>query len=116
MQTALRWFYGVLAVLGVVLPWHFNIQWMQTPESTGVASFVSAGMANAASSSLTVDILIVFVCFSVWVVVEGRRLGMRYAWLFIPYATFIALASAFPLFLLLRSRRMQTLAEGGATA
>jgi hypothetical protein len=107
MRTALQWLYGILAVLGVVLPWRFNFEWMQTSEATGAFDFVRASMANAASTSISLDIAIVFVCFSVWVLVEGRRLGMRYAWLFIPYAALVALASAFPLFLLLRSRRMQ---------
>ena len=112
MQRALRRFYGVLAVVGVVLPWHYNIEWMQASTSAGALDFIRDGMVNGASSSLTVDITIVFIAFSVWLVVEARRLGMRYAWLLIPYALCIALASAFPLFLLLRSRRMSALADG----
>ncbi len=112
MKTALQWFYGLLAVLGVILPWRYNVEWMQTSDATGAFDFVRASMANAASTSISLDITVVFLCFSVWVVVEGRRIGMRFAWLFIPYAALVALASAFPLFLLLRTRRLSRTEPG----
>ena len=38
------------------------------------------------------------------------RLGMRHTWLLVPYALGVAFASAFPLFLLLRARRLRAIA------
>ncbi|MGN6502397.1 MAG: DUF2834 domain-containing protein [Pseudolysinimonas sp.] len=44
----------------------------------------------------------------VFIVIEGRRLGMRRAWLFLPLAAVTAAAFAVPLFLALRERRLMT--------
>jgi hypothetical protein len=107
MKTPEEWFYGVLALLGIVIPWSFNIAWMRTSPSPTAVQFVVDGMANPASSSLTVDIGIVFVVFCVFVVAEARRLHMKWMWVLIPYGAMVALASAFPLFLLLRSRHLR---------
>jgi hypothetical protein len=107
MKTPEEWFYGVLTVLGIVVPWGFNIAWMRTSPSPTAVQFVVDGMANPASSSLTVDIGLVFVVFCVWVVAEARRLHTKWMWALIPYGAMVALASAFPLFLLLRSRHLR---------
>ncbi len=55
-----------------------------------------------AASSLVCAAFFVFMGF------EARRLGMKHTWLLIPYALFVALASAVPLFFLLRARRLET--------
>ena len=102
--------YGALAILGVVLPWYFNIQFMQ---STGgwtfdVPAFVEAGYANAASSSLSVDLGVGTITFLVWMFVEARRIGMKHTWLYFSVTFLVAFACSFPLFLLMRERHLAT--------
>ena len=46
------------------------------------------------------------VASGVFIVIEGRRLGMRWAWVFLPLAAVTAAAFAVPLFLALRERRL----------
>lgn len=112
MRTPSEWFYGVMAVVGVAGPWWFNVEWMRTAPAPGFLQFFLDAAAGPAATSISVDIGVVFACFCVWLVVESRRLKMRRTIWLIPYAALVALASAFPLFLLLRSRRLSA-AEAG---
>ena len=100
--------FGVLAFLGVVLPWYYNIQFMQSTGSWtfDVPAFVEAGYANAASSSLSVDLGIGAITFLVWMFVEARRIGMRHTWLYCCLTFLVSFACAFPLFLLMRERHL----------
>lgn len=56
------------------------------------------------SWSITVDLLVVAVPGSVLIIVEARRLGMRFAWLYIVASGRTAFAFTFPLFLAMRQR------------
>lgn len=100
--------YLALSLLGLVSTWVFNLQFMGEDHPRGALDFIEASFANAASSSLAVDIGVVFFAFCVWVVAESRRLGMRYSWVWPPLALFVALAFAMPLFLFLRERHLET--------
>jgi hypothetical protein len=92
--------YGVLAVVGLVGTWYFNLTY------TGEASYLAAWFANAASSSAAVDLLVAFTAGSIFMLVEGRRLGMRAPWLYVVFGAVLAFAFTFPLFLLLRERAL----------
>ncbi len=67
--------YGVLAATGLVLTQYFNFTY------TGPPGYLQAWFANSASSSAAVDLLVVAVAAAVFMIVEGRRLGMRVPWL-----------------------------------
>ena len=108
--TKLSWptiVFGLLAILGLVLPWTFNLQFMAAGGSP--LGFLQAGFANPAVSSVTVDILIATGAFLIWMIVESRRLGMRNWWIYIVLTFAVAVAFAFPLFLLMRERRLREL-------
>ena len=92
--------YGVLAVVGLVGTWYFNLTY------TGEASYLAAWFANAASSSAAVDLLVAFTAGSIFMIAEGRRLGMRAPWLYVVFGAILAFAFTFPLFLLLRERAL----------
>ena len=107
--------YGMLTILGVVLPWYFNIQFMQ---STGnwtfdVPAFVEAGYANAASSSLSVDLGVMTVTYLLWMFNEARKLGMKHTWLYFSLTFLVAVACSFPLFLLMRERHLKAQSSAG---
>jgi hypothetical protein len=93
--------YGVLAVVGLVGTWYFNLTY------SGEASYLAAWFANAASSSAAVDLLVAFTAGSIFMIVEGRRLGMRAPWLYVVFGAVLAFAFTFPLFLLVRERALQ---------
>ena len=98
--------YGVLAVVGLVGTWYFNLTY------SGEASYLAAWFANAASSSAAVDLLVAFAAGSIFMITEGRRLGMRAPWLYVVFGAVLAFAFTFPLFLLLRERALQRTSAG----
>lgn len=117
---ALQITYGILAVVGVALPWWFNWQYMQAnPGGFNAGHFVREAMTTAAGSSLTVDIGLVGIAAGLFMWFEARRLTMKIGPVNIAiplmvYSLCIAVASGLPLFLLLRERRLQQLKEGVA--
>lgn len=104
--TPLAVIYLVLAVAGLVGTWFFNVlAIVQLRDFIG--DLITSGPAV---SSITVDLLVVAVAGSVFIIVEARRLGMRFAWLYIVASGLTAFAFTFPLFLAMRQRRMTQLA------
>jgi hypothetical protein len=104
--------YGLLAVLGLVVPWYFNFQYAAQGGNLGdLVGFFSMGFVNPVASSLTLDLTIAFAAFVLWAIPESRRIGMRAGWLYPLLGFFIAFAFAFPLFLLMRERHLRASAH-----
>jgi hypothetical protein len=94
--------YLVLAVLGAVGPWFFNLQ------MDDLSGFFVQVWDTPLSSSLGVDLSVVVVAFYVLMATEGRRVGLP-GWLLLGLAvlTFlVAVACALPLFLFFRERAL----------
>ena len=70
------------------------------------SSFLDDVFANPATTTVTLDLLVLGVAVVVWVVVEARRLGMRRPWLWAVLAVPLPGAFLVPLFLVLRERRL----------
>lgn len=96
--------YGGLAIIGVAVTWYFNLQFIVQTGGFSVVDFVVACYANAASASITNDLLVMVALFLFWSWQEARRLGMRHWWLYVPLTFGIAIAFSFPLFMLMRER------------
>ena len=75
--------------------------------------FVEEAKANPASRSITVDIGFFLLAASAFMVIEARRLGVRFVWLYIIAGFLIAISVTFPLFMIAREMRV---AKGGADA
>jgi len=99
--------FALLAVLGAALPWYFNLHFLAA--AGNLFGFLRAGFANPAVASVTVDIFIASVTFLIWMVMEARRLRMRHWWVYIVLTFSIAFACGFPLFLMMRQRRLRQL-------
>ena len=112
MQTQSRqWVYGVLALAGFVATSYFNIQFIGEHGGFSVMLFVRESYANAASSSITNDLTVGVVAFVVWLFAESRRLEMPRPWIYVLLTFGVAFAFAFPFFLLMRERRLASLAS-----
>jgi len=95
--------YLVLSIIGLVGTWSYNIlAIIQRRDYLG--DWVGSGPSV---SSLTVDLLVVAIAGSVFIVVEAHRLGMRRGWLYVVAAALTAVAFTFPLFLSMRERRLE---------
>lgn len=99
--TGLQIVYGLLAIIGAIVTWYFNLQPMEM-------SYFEGLYANPASASFTNDLVVVVTTFLIWSYVETSRLKMSYlVWAPIFVFTFlIAAASTVPLFMLLRERHL----------
>jgi hypothetical protein len=92
----------VLAIAGLAGTWTFNaLAIVQMRDFLG--DLVSSGPAV---SSITVDLLVVAVAGSVLIIVEARRIGMRFAWIYVVLSGLTAFAFTFPLFLAMRQRHL----------
>ena len=75
MRKALPWIYLLLAVLGAILPWKANLEFIA--ESGGqafdLARFIADASSTAASRSLSADLLVGASAVTLWICVEGPR-------------------------------------------
>jgi len=102
--------YAVFAVVGVCVTWYFNLQAAEQNPNFSLVTFIADNYVNPSSSSIMNDIAVVCVVFFFWSFFEARKLGMKHWWAYIPMALIIAIAFAFPLFLLMRER---AISKGG---
>jgi len=98
----------VLALSGLTVPWYFNFQFMHAHGGRfDLMTFLAAGFANPAVSSLSSDLLVACLAFLFWLPFEARRVGMRHWWIYLLLTFSIAFAFALPLFLYMRERHLQ---------
>lgn len=95
--------YGILSIAGLVGTWYFNLQFF---DQESEMSYLEAWFANPASSSAAVDIIVIAVMASVFMAVEGWRLGLWWTWILIPLSFLVAVAFTLPLFLAVREVRL----------
>ena len=109
-----RILYLILTIAGIVMTWHYNLQFMSESQgSFDIAAFIAASSSNAASKSISWDLAIACIAGLCWIFFESKRLGLRYSWVYIFLAFGIAFAFAFPLFLFLRQGRLERDALAG---
>jgi hypothetical protein len=107
--------YGALAIAATAIGWHYNLQYLQQPDA-GWVDWIRQCLVNPAATSALADLAFVYVIVNVWIVVEAQRLGLRWAWVFVPLTVFVSLAFGLGFFLLFRERRLRALAQAGAPA
>lgn len=108
--TPLAVSYLVLALVGLVGTWTFNV-FAIVQLRNFIGDWVNSGPAV---SSLTVDLFVVAVAGSILIIVESRRLGLRGGWIYLVLAGITAFAFVFPLFLSMRERAItKRLADSG---
>ena len=92
----------VLSIVGLVSTAAFNVQAVIEGRDFLGDWFGSGPAVN----SLGIDLFVVAIAGCVLIVLESRRLGIRFAWLYIIASGVTAIAFTFPLFLCVRERRL----------
>jgi hypothetical protein len=95
--------YLLLSIVGLIGTWYFNLLAIKQGRD-----FFADWSSTPAVSSATTDLLIAGSAASIFMFYEGRRLKMKYVWLFILGSFVTAIAFTFPLFLALRERKLTT--------
>jgi hypothetical protein len=111
-SKALCFTYGAIALGALVATWSQNLAFLRAPESGGLLGFIEAASANAASRSIGFDLGFFCLAACVWMVVEARRLRIRFVWAYIALSFVVAVSVMFPLFLL--AREIQLARAGSA--
>jgi Terpene cyclase DEP1 len=100
--------YFALAVIGLIGCWYFNLQWTNSDTlPQGGKGFVELMFANSASSSIGWDLIFGSLPMFMFIIIEGRRLGMKRPWLYVIAGFITAFAFVCPLFFAMRERHME---------
>lgn len=91
----------VLAVVGLVLPWWFNLQYLSAGGSLAPGAFFGAAFANALTTAITLDVYLAALAFCIGVARDGDA-GRR-RWWAVPLTFGVGLSFALPLYLWWRS-------------
>jgi Terpene cyclase DEP1 len=94
--------YAALGIGGLLGTSYFNAQ-----SANMKISYLQGWFANSASSSASLDLLVLFVTVSLFMMLEGRRIGMRFTLMYALLALPTAIAFTFPMFLLVRDRHLR---------
>lgn len=97
--------YAAIAIAALVATWSQNVAYLDRP-GRFLAAFLDDTKVTAASRSLTADILLFFLAAAVLMVVEARKHGIRFVWLYIVGGAMVAISVTFPLFLIARELRV----------
>jgi hypothetical protein len=95
------WFFLIVAAFGLITAWVFN----GIAVMTG-ADYLDAWFGSPVDWVLSLDLLVVAVAGSAFMIFEARRLGIKYVWAYILASGVTAFAFTFPLFLAMRERRL----------
>lgn len=91
----------VLAVVGLVLPWWFNLRYFAGGGGVAPEVFFGAAFANALSTAITLDVYLSAVAFGIAVALD-REAGAR-RWWALPLTFGVGLSFALPGYLWWRS-------------
>jgi hypothetical protein len=104
--------YAATALLALIGTWHQNLSYFRSDEGWLLGFGLATGrfwletLATPASTSITVDLGLLLLPLSALMVIESRRLGIRFVWLYIVLGLLVAISVTFPLFLIARERRL----------
>lgn len=108
--------YGAVALLALVATWSQNLAYFAGDEAAGAGGSLAARfwldtLATPASTSITVDLGLLLLPLLAWMVMEARRLAIRFVWVYIVIGSIVAISVTFPLFLIARERRLAAEAQ-----
>jgi Mn2+/Fe2+ NRAMP family transporter len=97
--------YAVVALLALVATWTQTIAYTHSGAAF-FSSFWQDTRVNAASRNIAADALMLSMSVVILMVLEARKHGIRFVWLYIVAGVFVAISVAVPLFLIAREVRI----------
>jgi hypothetical protein len=107
--TLLEGTYYVVGACSLVLGWYFNIRYTHLyGHRATYVDYTKMLFSNWAADSAAQDYIIVnVVLMPLWTIIEGRRRGLRWAWIFFVMSLFTSLAFAIAVFLAFMERQLR---------
>ena len=97
-----RYLYLVLALIGLILPYSQFLPWIMEHHAMNIPLFIHDMFANQISAFFAMDVIVSAIVLIVFILDEGRRLGMRTLWLPVIATLLVGVSLGLPLFLYLR--------------
>ncbi|RST49830.1 DUF2834 domain-containing protein [Variovorax sp. DXTD-1] len=92
----------ILAFVGLVVPWYFNVAFLLAGGSFAPAPFIAAVSANKLVAGITWDVYLAAAAFSVWLLQDASAAGVRRPWAYVALTFVVGLAFTLPLYLAMR--------------
>jgi len=113
-------FYGLVATIALIavsagILGHFRSAESLAGVGAAAVRFLVDTQVNPASRTVTIDLLMLSLAAMTFMVLEARRLGIRFVWAYILLGFALAISVAFPLFMIARERHLAW-QEGGESA
>lgn len=107
--TAIEAVYYLCALVGMVLGWYFNLQYMTTyANEVGWVHWTKLLFVNPASASGGQDLIIAnLIIMPLWTISEGRRCGMKASWWYFPMSLVTSFAFGIAMFLAIQQRHLR---------
>lgn len=113
-RKTLCWIYAAIALVALVATWSQNLPYFVGEKLAGNGpSYILDLKANGAARSFTVDIGLFMLAAVFLMVIEARRLGVKFVWAYVLLGAAIAISVTFPLFLIARELRLAKLGDPG---
>ncbi|GAK09161.1 DUF2834 domain-containing protein [Geomicrobium sp. JCM 19038] len=97
----MKYFYGVLAVLGTILPYSQLLPWLYS-YGFSMSQFFAEMSQSRMGAFAWWDVIISIIVVIGFIIYEGKRKGMKHLWVPIIASFTVGVSLALPLFLLLR--------------
>ena len=98
-------FYALVSLTALIMTWSQNLLYFQGDSPAGFGQYILDLKVNGAARSFTVDIGLFLLAATGLMVVEARKLGVRFVWAYVILGFAIAISVTFPLFLIAREMR-----------
>jgi hypothetical protein len=107
--TFLEGLYYVIGVASIGLGWYFNVRYTHLyGHRANYVNYTKLLFTNWAADSAAQDYIIVnLLLLPLWTIVDGRRRGLRAAWIFFVMSLFTSLAFAMAMFLAFIERQLR---------
>ncbi|MCP3753885.1 DUF2834 domain-containing protein [Streptomyces sp. TBY4] len=114
-DRALCFLYGASALIGLVVMGTMAVAFVVQNADAGAAgvveNFLRDSTTNLASQFVYMDLVLVWAAVGAYMIVEGRRYGIRHVWAYIVGAPAIALIVTYGLFMLVRQLKIAALRD-----
>lgn len=112
-RRALVVIYALTAAVGLVMTWIHNASYLHLGLIPAYVQFWRDTVATPVSASVSIDVVCVNFAVVLWMLLEARRIRLKYVWLYVLAGFVFALSFAVALFMLQRERVLAARGEEG---
>ena len=107
--SALEGLYYLIGLVSLILGWYFNVRYVhQYGPKASYVDYTRSLFTNWASDSAAQDYTIVnIVLLPLWTIVDGRRRGLKFPWIFFVMSLFTSLAFSMAMYLAFVERQIR---------